>query len=209
MPQLVKQIDYLRLNRHIERRDRLVRDYQVGVHDYRPRDADTLTLTARKLVRITARVLAHQSDKLEHLVNLFIDDLLVPFALNYQSLRNDFADGHSGVERRYRVLEYHLDLRHELRVLRLVKLILVFGDQLGIAAVRELRFIFLFDLGDQLVRIFAVTVITVVFGALYVLLVFGDYTVKLIFEPFLFAFVSSGFDFFRIFVLRVLDSLFV
>ena len=76
-----------------------------------------------------------------------------------------------------------------------MKLILVFGDQLGIAAVRELRFIFLFDLGDQLVRIFAVTVITVVFGALYVLLVFGDYTVKLIFEPFLFAFVSSGFDF--------------
>ncbi len=45
--------DDLRLNRHVKRGDRLIADNQLWLKDQRPRDADTLTLTAGELVRIS------------------------------------------------------------------------------------------------------------------------------------------------------------
>ena len=50
--QVLHQVDDLRLDRDIERRDRLVCDDEAGIDRDRPRDADPLALAARELARI-------------------------------------------------------------------------------------------------------------------------------------------------------------
>ena len=49
--QVHQQVDDLRLDRHVERGDRLVADDQLRVERQRPRDADALPLAAGELVR--------------------------------------------------------------------------------------------------------------------------------------------------------------
>ncbi len=56
--QLVEQVDHLRLDRDVERRDRLVEQDQLRVDGERPRDPDPLALAARELVREAVEVLA-------------------------------------------------------------------------------------------------------------------------------------------------------
>jgi hypothetical protein len=46
------QVQHLRLHRHVERRDRLVGDDQLGVERERAGDGDALALAARQLVRV-------------------------------------------------------------------------------------------------------------------------------------------------------------
>ena len=52
LPDLVEQLEHLRLHRHVERRHRLVGDQQLGLHGERAGDADALALAAGELVRI-------------------------------------------------------------------------------------------------------------------------------------------------------------
>jgi hypothetical protein len=47
-----QQVDDLRLDRHVEGRDRLVADDQARIEDDRPRDADALALAAGEFVRV-------------------------------------------------------------------------------------------------------------------------------------------------------------
>ncbi len=61
-PQIIKQIYHLRLDRYVERGDRFVGDNQTGVHYNRPRHTNTLTLSARKFVRIPSCVFSDQAD---------------------------------------------------------------------------------------------------------------------------------------------------
>ncbi len=63
--QVLQEVDDLRLDRDIERRDRLVAHDQVGIGSERPRNADALALAAGKLVRIARGVLGLQADDLE------------------------------------------------------------------------------------------------------------------------------------------------
>ncbi len=100
----------------------LVRDDEVGIHDNGARDADPLALAAGKLVWVAVRVLADEADELQHLIDLFINDLLVALALDDKPLRNDFADRHAGIQRRDRVLENHLNLCDELCLFRTAQL---------------------------------------------------------------------------------------
>ena len=53
--QLVEQVDDRRLDRDVQRRDRLVGDDDVRVAGQRPRDGDPLLLAARELVGLRAR----------------------------------------------------------------------------------------------------------------------------------------------------------
>ena len=54
--EVLQQVEDLRLDRHVERRDRLVADDEVGLEDERPGDPDALALAAGELVRIAPRV---------------------------------------------------------------------------------------------------------------------------------------------------------
>ena len=58
--QILQQVDDLRLDRHVERRDRLVADDQVGLGSERAGDADALALAAGELVRIAPTCIARQ-----------------------------------------------------------------------------------------------------------------------------------------------------
>ena len=50
--QVHQHVHHLRLDRHVEGRDRLVADHQAGLQRQRPRDRDALALPAGELVRI-------------------------------------------------------------------------------------------------------------------------------------------------------------
>ena len=58
MLQILKHIDDLRLNRNIECRNRFIAYNEFRIHGKRTGNADTLTLTAGKLVRIAVGVFA-------------------------------------------------------------------------------------------------------------------------------------------------------
>ncbi len=62
-PQLQEQVDDLRLDRHVERGDRLVADQHVGLHGQRARDGDALALPAGELVRIALGEIGVEPDR--------------------------------------------------------------------------------------------------------------------------------------------------
>ena len=68
--EVLEQVDDLRLDRHVERRDGLVGDDQLRSQRERPGDADPLALAAGELVREAARVLGREADERQQLAHL-------------------------------------------------------------------------------------------------------------------------------------------
>ncbi len=60
--QVLEQVNDLRLDRDVERGDRLVRDDEVRLDGERARNADALTLAARELVRVAVCVVGVEAD---------------------------------------------------------------------------------------------------------------------------------------------------
>ena len=89
---------------------------------------------------VTVRVLTNQADSLQNGADLFLNDRLIPLALDDQALSDDIADGHTGVQRGDGVLEDHLDAGDQLALLCHAELVFVlflellqlFGIALGI-----------------------------------------------------------------------------
>ena len=67
--QVPQQVQDLRLDRDVERGDRLVADDQLRRERERARDADALPLAARELVRVAVEVLGAQADRLEQVLH--------------------------------------------------------------------------------------------------------------------------------------------
>ncbi len=108
--QVHHEIEDLRLDRHVERRDRLVADDQARLQRERARDADALALPAGKLVRIVVDMLGAQPDALEDVGDARAAFLGVADAMHAQRLADDVACRHARVERGERVLEDDLHL---------------------------------------------------------------------------------------------------
>ena len=109
--QVAQQVEDLRLDRHVERRDRLVGDDQLRLQRERARDADALALAARELVRVAVVVLRVQADRVHQLLHRALAlalALLQP--VDRERLGDDRADRLARVQRRVRVLEDHLHL---------------------------------------------------------------------------------------------------
>ena len=108
--QLLQEIDDLRLNRNIQRRDRFVADDKLGTDTQRPGDADALPLTAAELMRVTAIMVLAQTD----LTKQFDDPISFGLALgdfvNFQPFADDITDPHPRIERRIRILKNNLHL---------------------------------------------------------------------------------------------------
>ncbi len=68
--QFLQQVDHLRLDRDIQRRDRLVQDQQVGVAGQGAGDADALALAAGELMRVVAAHGRVDADRGEELIDL-------------------------------------------------------------------------------------------------------------------------------------------
>ena len=64
--QVHQQVQHLRLDRDVERRDRLVGDHQARLEHQRARDRDPLALAAREHVRIAPVVLGREADPGQH-----------------------------------------------------------------------------------------------------------------------------------------------
>ncbi len=68
--QVVQQVQHLGLDRHVERRHRLVGHQQARVEHQGPRDRDALALAAGEHVRIAVGVLGPQADPGQHVARL-------------------------------------------------------------------------------------------------------------------------------------------
>ena len=106
----LEQVQNLGLNGNIQSGNGLVADDQLGLQSEGAGDADTLTLTAREFVRIAVDVLGVQTDDVQQLADALDTLFLCTHAMNGHGLRNNFADGHTRVERSIGVLEDELHL---------------------------------------------------------------------------------------------------
>ncbi len=109
------QLEDLRAHRHVEHRDRLVRDQHARAGDDRARDDDALLLPAGQVARVLLQeqLDRRQPDPLER-----VDDLRAAFArgahaVHAQGVADRLLHGHRRVEGGVRVLEHHLDVLAE------------------------------------------------------------------------------------------------
>ena len=108
--QIDQQVDDLCLHRDVERRDRLVADDQFRPRRQRPRDAETLALSAGEFVRVLGHLVGAQADPLEERKHPFVDlrrRVLLEIADRF---RDDIRRAHARVERRIGILEHGLHL---------------------------------------------------------------------------------------------------
>ena len=112
---------HLRLHRHIERRDRLVGDDQLGVERQRPGDGHPLTLPARQLMRIAAHEAARQFHPVEKHANAVHHRPAGERAEIVDRFGHLVGQLHLRVERGERVLKDHLHVEPRLAQLRLVQ----------------------------------------------------------------------------------------
>jgi hypothetical protein len=110
----LEQVDDLRADRDVERRDGLVQDQELRVERERAGDADALALPARELVREAVRVLRAEADRPQQLVDAPLALRARVMAVDPQRLGDDVAHGHARVERGVRVLEDDLHLPPDL-----------------------------------------------------------------------------------------------
>ena len=110
--QVLQQVEDLRLDRHVERRHRLVAHHELRVERQRAGDADALPLAAGERVRIAAQVLAPQADHLQRGRHP-VAALLPPDAGDGQPLADDVEQRHARVEGVKRVLQDHLRVAPE------------------------------------------------------------------------------------------------
>ena len=113
--QIAQQVHDLRLDRHIERRNRLVADDEIGLHAQGPGNTDPLSLTARHLVRVARRDIGGQAHQVEQLCNpLPRRNPAAADAMHQQRLGQCIADAVPRIERRERILVDHLHLAAQL-----------------------------------------------------------------------------------------------
>ena len=108
--QLHEQVQHLRLDRHVERRHRLVADQELGLHRERAGDADARALAARELVRKAPHQRRVETDAVQLQADVFDLRVGADEAVRDRRLADDVDDAHPRIERRVRILEDHLHL---------------------------------------------------------------------------------------------------
>ena len=103
--QLLQQVQDLRLDRDVERRDRLVGDQELRLDGQRPGDPDPLPLPAGELVRVAPGMVGMQADQLEQLADPRAPGGTFGELVGIERLAEDAGDRHPRVEARERVLE--------------------------------------------------------------------------------------------------------
>jgi hypothetical protein len=111
--QFAKQVEHLRLNRHIKSRDRFIGNDKLGFEDQRSGDADALSLSTGELMGKPVSLLAAQPNKLKHICDTFVLLVSVTNAVNPETLGDAETNWGSRVERGIRILEDHLHIAPE------------------------------------------------------------------------------------------------
>ncbi|BCH35046.1 hypothetical protein MesoLjLc_69760 [Mesorhizobium sp. L-8-10] len=105
-----EQIDDLRLDGHVERRDRLIANQKRGFWRERPRKHDALALAAGKLMRIEHAMVFAEADAVEKLGHALLAACRIANSVNRQRLGDESADSHSAIKRCQGVLKDQLHL---------------------------------------------------------------------------------------------------
>ena len=110
--QVEHQIEDPDPDRHVQHRDRLVRDDHGGLDSEGARDRDALALPTRQLVRVLRDVVCSrcQTDRLEQLLDALVDVSALDPPVDEQGPHEMVANGLDRVQRAERVLEDHLHL---------------------------------------------------------------------------------------------------
>jgi hypothetical protein len=106
---ILQQVDDLRLDRNIERRDRLVEYQDLRLDRERARDTGALALAAGQLVRIAIEVVARQADTFEQFGDLAAPFIRLADSMETKRIRNRLLDRPARVQTGVRVLEHDLD----------------------------------------------------------------------------------------------------
>ena len=107
--QLVHHLQDLRLDRHVQRRGRLVGNQQLRLTHQRDGNDHALLHTAGKLVRVFIFALGRNADQRQNFVYFFFDLLRMQLRVYFQTLRDLLAHGHDRVQARHRILKNHRD----------------------------------------------------------------------------------------------------
>ena len=112
--QILEEVDNLRLHRHVECRDRLVANHKLRIQRKRSCDTNSLTLTARELVRVAVFVEGLQTAVVHDLIDVVM--VLAPRhkIVLTDRLTDDFADRQSRREGGERILEDDLHLHAQV-----------------------------------------------------------------------------------------------
>ena len=117
------QVDHLGLDGHVQCRDALIGNDELGVHDEGTGDAHTLALAARELMGVALGVLRGQTDLGQNGLDLGAALLLILIhVVDVQSLADDVLHLFAGVQGGHGVLEDHLHLSAQGAVLAVVQL---------------------------------------------------------------------------------------
>jgi len=108
--QVVQQVEHLRLDRHVQRRDRFVADDQFRAQRQGAGDPDPLTLTAGECVWVAVHVLNPQPDQFQEFARAMPQFLAAGQPVHDQRLGHDLHHRHARVQRRVRILEDDLHL---------------------------------------------------------------------------------------------------
>ncbi len=109
--QAAEEVEHLRLNGNIERRNWLVADDNLRVEHKRTCHINALTLTTRKLVRIALHMLHVEANLLHEVEHDLLTLLLVGLTLvNLERLLDCACRGKARIERRIGILEHHLNV---------------------------------------------------------------------------------------------------
>jgi hypothetical protein len=112
--QIAQQLDDLHLNRHIQRAGRLIQHHQFRPQDHRPGNGDTLTLPARKLMRIARHGPGIEPDLGHDLGHHRAPVAALVEPVHIQPLGNDLPDRHARRQAAERVLEDDLQIRAQV-----------------------------------------------------------------------------------------------
>src|SRR3954453_23824128 len=112
--QVLEQVEDLRLDRDVERRDGLVTHDQLRVQGECARDADALALPAGELVRVAIDEVGAEPDRVEQPLRGLAPRFPCPELVDDERLGNDVADRHPRIERRVGILEDDLELPADL-----------------------------------------------------------------------------------------------
>ena len=108
--QVEQEIDDLRPDRHVQRRNRLVGDHHLGIQGQRTGDGDPLALPAGEFVRIAVRHVGGQADLDQQLAHPRLRFGFRTQLMHQHRLHDRKADGQTRVERGKRVLKDKLDV---------------------------------------------------------------------------------------------------
>ncbi|MNV43200.1 hypothetical protein D3C71_1349070 [compost metagenome] len=112
--QVHEQVQHLGLNRHVQRRSRLVRHQHLGLQHHRPGKGNPLALTTGEHVRIALVMFGPQADLLHHLLHFLAPFGLAQRGIDQQWFSQLVTNFLPWIERGVGALEHHLHIAAQL-----------------------------------------------------------------------------------------------